>query len=239
MPRWSVLSLCPKNPLQDKEDSSPLLGEWCGWLMVLSPPSQRRDFPVCSSFPSHIEYILFTCRESPSIQTSVIPSHKSLSSFDPPPNAFHMNAENFFLKHSPHSVHIHVEFFIFTCQIALVIYHLKKCHSSCPSMLVGLLYVMWLHLFMVVTTVFSFSFLIGGASYGKWQPHIFSFHYSAIFYPKKTLNSPWISPHSSLNFLLYSIVTPNVCTLNIPPRYSPMWFPSIFPLVDFPTKFQS
>ena len=118
------------------------------WRMVrlvdgsFPPPSQRRDFPVCSSFPSHIEYILFTCRESPSIQTSVIPSHKSLSSFDPPPNAFHMNAENFFLKHSPHSVHIHVEFFIFTCQIALVIYHLKKCHSSCPSMLVGLLYVM-------------------------------------------------------------------------------------------------
>lgn len=161
MPRWSVLPLCPKNPLQDGKDSSPLLGEWCG---------QWCEFPVWSPFPSQIKYLLFTCQESSSIQTSMIPSHKRLSSFNPLPNAFHMHAENFPLKHNPHSVHIHVQFFIFTCQTNLVIYYFffKKWHPSCPSMLVGLLYVIRLHFFMVVTIVFSFSFLIGGAFYGKW-----------------------------------------------------------------------
>ena len=51
----------------------------------------------------------------------------------------------------------------------------------CPSMLVG----WWDCTFYASHDCIFFSSFIGGASYGKWHPHIFNFHYSVIFYSNK------------------------------------------------------
>ena len=50
----------------------------------------------------------------------------SFLSFDPPPHAFSMHAENFSFTHNPYSIHTHAGFLLFTYSTALIIYHLKK-----------------------------------------------------------------------------------------------------------------
>lgn len=191
MPRWSVLPLCLKNPLQDRKDSSPLLGEWCGGLLVLpptTPPPLSKG--VNSLFAPHFQvksniFSLHAENHTPSKIAWSLPISVShpLTSL---PMLSICTLRIFPLNTSLISSTYTLNSSFFTWKTTLVIYYFKKkWHPSCPSMLVGFLYVMRLHFFMVVTIVFSFSFLIGGASYGKWYPHIFSFHYSAIFYPKK------------------------------------------------------
>ena len=54
----------------------------------------------------------------------------------------------------------------------------------------------------------------------------------------KTINSAPRDCHVPLNFLLCPAATPNICTLNIPPRCSSTCFLPIFPLVDLPTNFK-